>query len=359
VFLEGLPVDWAEPELERIRQGLRHHLEIPGDPGIDGSLATSLADLGELLETGSIHPYAEVAYRTALLFDPGQVKARSGLGILALRFGRIQEAGLELRAALDRNPNHPRSLSGLAELLLDRGQVKEAKELVQHLLAHHPHLPQGLILAGSIDLFQGNLVGALSNLLESICLDPDHHRAFLLLAETYARAGHRDLRDAYLQAARLRLDPEHPPLPISPAKQEYLDLDPFLLQAPPEPPTCPTPPMGSPPCPSGPLKPEEALQILMEHSLEGGELGPEGMGRSLKVRNALRLDHKTFLEIYDVVRQSPPRETPPFDPIETFEELRRRAWRDGFLAPQERKVLEEVIRLLGIDRRKRPRPRPD
>lgn len=364
-YLEEVPVDWAEPELARVRAALLRLQELPGSPEADTAAAAALAELGDRLETGAIHPFAEVAYRAALRFDPGQVQARAGLGTLALTSGRLGEAHLELQAALDRDPHHARSLAGLAELHLDRGHVAAAKELVARLLACQPHLPQGLMLAGSIDLYEGDLVGALSNLLEAALLDPDHPRTFVLLAESYARAGHPALAERHLAAARLRLGPDHPPPRVSPPGPEPFPLDPFLLQPPPDPPRLRTPP-GSRAGGNelqGPLGREEALRVLLTHTLVGSSEDLEVMGLALRARQRLRVPRDRFLRLYDEIREDrepPPGETPPvFDPIETFEELRRRAWRDGFLSPEERDLLEESIALLGIERRGQPRPRPD
>ncbi len=352
--LEVENADWLKPYLERSRSHLRHSQDTPGDPSTDSALASTLADLGELLENLSPRGAAEVAYRTALLYDPGQPAARAGLGHLALSFGRAKEAELELRAALDRDEGHPRSLAGLCELLLKDNRTDEAGPLIDRLLSLHPHRPEGHLLAATRELASANLASAVSHLLDATEIDPDHPRPLRMLANTYAEAGYKELAEAYQDASLRRSDASSVRPDFTPVAETQTSLPATLLRPPPA-------PLLTQPAlePGGPLTRREAFGRILAASLQGENLSLENSALVLRARSELRISRKDFQELYAEALSSSAPNQDPLDPVALFEELRKRAWRDGYLSSSERNVLESALNCLGIDRRKKPRPRSD
>lgn len=352
-LLDELDAPWLAPLLRRTRSLLRDAREVPGDPALDARLAALLSEIGAALLDRTPPAHAELALRAALLFDPGAAHARAGLGVLARRYGRGREAELQLRAALDRDPSLLAALAGLTEALLEAGRPDEAEEVLQRLLAAHPEEPEGHLLAGQLALFRGRPVEALPSLLEALDLDPDRARASRALAATYAALGHRELSEAYHQAAWQRTGHAQPPEAGPEVQGPPAPLDPSLLRPPPAPPS-PGPARPDLPADVGPLTRDEAFRRLLEHCIEDGELRAEDLGVVLKARVGLRISRAAFDALLDeaIARSVGTR---AFDPGAYFEELRRQAWRDGYLSPSEREILEATLEALGLDRRRRRR----
>lgn len=355
--LEADDLDWLRPHVNRCRGIMRRSQDVPGDTDMDSSLAAALAEVGELCEHLAPRPEPEVAFRAALLYDPGQAAARAGLGQLALSYGREQEAELEFRAALDRDPGQPRALAGLGQLMLRDGRVGDARDLSERLLAEHASRIDGYLLAGLVELADGRVPAAVAHLQEAVELDPDHPRPLRLLAGAYARAGHGALAASYQEAAGLRAAAELPALWEDAAPASAAALPPELLQPPPPPPrpgATRVVALG----PLGPLTRDEAFAAILATSLEQGQIRPDATPVVLRARGELRITRERFDELYEQVLADPAT-ADDLEPRALFEELRRRAWRDGVLSADERDVLEAVVRVLGIDRRAGTRDRVD
>lgn len=356
-YLETCQEEWLANRLERCRTLLRDAGEAPGDAALASQVAGAMAELGSaLLDAGAL-AFAEVAFRTALVYDPGQAEARAGLGHLARSYGRLREAELELRAALDRDPRHLDALAGIGEICLHRDRRDEAEAIAARLLAAHPEQPEGHVLAARLALLTEEPRRALPPLLEALDLDPDRPETFRLLSMAYARLGHGDLARDFHDGLLLRLGRDARP-PEEPEQADAtVDLPAELRSAAPPPPVLDPGGRDGGDLPAdevGPLTRREAYRRLLLRCVADDEHAPD-MGPALKARIALRISREVFDALLDealATVQRRGRPPPPFDPVEYFEELRRAAWRDGFLSPAERRILEDVLRCLGIDRRR-------
>ncbi len=360
-YLDSADQDWLTPRLQRCRSLIRNAREVPGDPALDSLVAGALAEIGEAIQPILAVSYAEVAFRASLLFDPGQDKARTGLGILARRFGRLHQAELEFRAALDRNPEAAEALAGLGEVLLETGRPAEAEALASRLLDLHPERPEGHLLRAEVRLCEDQPGEALSSLLDAMDLDPDGSEAYRLLAVAYAALGRADLSARHHEAWVLRLGRGAArPDPAAP-RSETPWIDPSLLREPPPPParSGADDPEGVG-VDHGPLTRSEAFRRLLEHCLEDGEIPTRWMGTLLRARARLRIGRDDFDRLLSEAQARVEAQgTTGFEGRDFFEELRRQAWRDGYLSPEERTILEDVLAALDLDRRHRPRTTPN
>lgn len=358
-FLQTHPDTWFAQSAAKLTEKLRLCQEFPGDAAGWRSLAQGLARAAEKIQNEPPRAHHEVALRLALTFDPGEPIARTGLGRLAHHHGRWEEARLEYQAALDRDPGFEPARLGLLRLALDSGRLEEAEQGFQELERMDPGSRKLPLLRGLLELAQGRVVGALEWLHQAIDLDPDNPAAYQALERAYLFAGKEELSQLYREASRIRgapdLDDEGPALQST----EPLPLSEELRRRPPSPPRVhELRPLEEGSAPAGPLTRREAFRSLFEASWDGADLGPEGMGMVLRLKEALRISREVYQEIRLGLEESSPRKrhgSEAFDPIEFFEGLRRRAWSDGQLTAPERDILETVVSILGIDRRTQPR----
>ncbi len=137
------------------RQGLsyeavemyRKSLELdPESETAQFNLAASLARSGEFAE-------AETYFRKVLANDPSS-KAYSGLGIVLLQQGRVDEAIASLRKAIEVDPGNAVPYDQLGSILVQQGKLEEAASTYRSLIrnqpsaAAHQELAQVLTLLG-------------------------------------------------------------------------------------------------------------------------------------------------------------------------------------------------------------------
>jgi hypothetical protein len=241
--------------------------------------------------------------------------------------------------------------------MVRNGRVADARELAERLLGEHPSRIDGYLLAGLVELSENRLAAGVAHLQEAVDLDPDHPRPLRLLAAAYARAGHAALAEGYRRAADLRAAAELPSLSEDESPEASASLPPELLRPPPPPPE-PGAARASSLGPVGPLTREEAFGAILGASLEDGQIRPDATPVVLQARGELRISRERFDQLYAQLLEEPAGGD-VLAPRALFEELRRRAWRDGVLSATERDVLESVVRVLGIDRRAGTRDRVD
>ena len=88
--------------------------------------------------SGSDDARAETCYREALALDPGLAAARTNLGGLAYRSGRINAARDAFEAALALDPDQPEARFNLANLVLESGDLELAVAEFRRVLQADP-----------------------------------------------------------------------------------------------------------------------------------------------------------------------------------------------------------------------------
>jgi tetratricopeptide (TPR) repeat protein len=84
---------------------------------------------------------AEGRFRRMLLADPGDVDARTRLGVVLVQSRRYGEAEVELRAAVRQAPDSPDALTFLGLALFESGRAAEALPVFERALALAPTAP--------------------------------------------------------------------------------------------------------------------------------------------------------------------------------------------------------------------------
>lgn len=143
-----------------------------------------------------------VAWRVgAAAADLRQAMAAYQLGVALQQEHRFDEAAVAFRNTIALYPRMLEAHSRLAEVEVRRGRIDEAIAVYRGILAVYPysHLPNLHREVGLIELSDGRLEDARTDLLHAVALDPLDWRAHQLLGQAYRRLG-----DAKQAAASLR-----------------------------------------------------------------------------------------------------------------------------------------------------------
>ncbi len=114
---------------------------------------------------------AEVEFRAAVSFDPGNVESNLALADLAEKSGRIREAKFYLREILFVTPENAEVAVRLATLLRD-DQPLEARRLLLQTIKHSPGDPAAYLGMSQIEVWSKQYEDALARVKKALELDP-------------------------------------------------------------------------------------------------------------------------------------------------------------------------------------------
>jgi len=158
-------------------------------------------DRAVALEAARDLPAALGEYRSAVLLDPGHVRARNNLGALLLKQGDIEAALEQYRAALAEEPEDARTWNNLGEALLAAGRRVRAEEALQRALVLDPRSLKALNNLGICEEKSGRPREAEARYREALALDGSYARAHYNLANLLAKEGRRGEALAHYRAA--------------------------------------------------------------------------------------------------------------------------------------------------------------
>jgi len=164
-------------------------------------------DRAVALEAAGAVPAAVEEYRSAVLLDPGHVRARNNLGALLLREGEIEAALDQYRSALAEEPMDARTWNNLGEALLTAGRRDRAEEALKQALVLDPDSLKALNNLGICEEKNGRPREAEARYREALALDGSYARAHYNLANLLARAGKHGEALAHYRAA-VAADPD-------------------------------------------------------------------------------------------------------------------------------------------------------
>ncbi len=137
---------------------------------------------GEILRDLGRREEARAAFEEALRLDPGNPRARTGLGWLFLEANRPAEALAEFRQTY---PRLPITVVGQALALYRLGRLPEATEIAEDGKALFPGSPLVLTQAAFFHLLQGRVEEARGEVDEALRIDPRYGPAHELLARVF------------------------------------------------------------------------------------------------------------------------------------------------------------------------------
>jgi len=115
------------------------------------------ARLGDRAYRSEAYPEAEIAYQTALRWDPGNPQYRINLGWAKRQQGALAAAIAEWRRALDPDPNPSRLYRHLADAYLELGEISEARGWYERGWEAGKHEPEIAYYLAKIALQDGRL----------------------------------------------------------------------------------------------------------------------------------------------------------------------------------------------------------
>ena len=169
--------------------------------------ACATLELAQQVHRGGDLHRAEQLCQQILQADPDQPDALYLLGIIALQFGRNDQAVEHISHALRRRPDHAEAHSNLGNALANLGRLDEAVDCHRHALQLRPDLAGAYINLGSVLKKQGRLREAVDSYQHALQLRPD-----LAVAHNNLGNALRDLKEldeavaSYREALRLRPD---------------------------------------------------------------------------------------------------------------------------------------------------------
>jgi tetratricopeptide (TPR) repeat protein len=166
--------------------------------------------LGLLAERENRRDEASEHYREALRIDPGFFAARANLARLLFEAGELEHALVELRRLVEAAPKEPLSHTLLAETLLRLGRIPEAESVIGKARESLGDVPSLALLDARSHLRRGDFEGAIDLLAPWAHERSDYGAAALAWMAVAELASGRP-RHAVAAAHRaLSLDPQSP-----------------------------------------------------------------------------------------------------------------------------------------------------
>jgi tetratricopeptide (TPR) repeat protein len=196
---------------------------VPADP------VDRLVRRGEILRDLGRREEARAAFEEALRLDPGNARARTGIGWLLLETNRPAEALAEFRQA---HPRLPMTVVGQALALHRLGRLREATEMAEDGEALFPGSPILLTQAAFFHLLQGRVEEARAEVEEALKIDPGYGPAYELLARVFLVQNQKQAAAEAAQRA-VQANPRSPGalLTLSLVRQAEFQLDEALRLA--------------------------------------------------------------------------------------------------------------------------------
>ncbi len=183
---------WDREDLEYQRAFLVD--QDPGTTAVSEVLAGHLKRLAGDLEA------AKERYKAALAADAGSMGAHLGLGLVAYRSGKTDEAKTELETFLKGFPDHREAAMALSDIRLGAGDADGAIDLLNRLLALGPdaEVHHGLGLAYQR---KNKTREAAAHFQTAVQLNPNARESHMALGNLYLDAGLYALAESSFRAA--------------------------------------------------------------------------------------------------------------------------------------------------------------
>jgi putative PEP-CTERM system TPR-repeat lipoprotein len=99
-------------------------------------------------------------FQKAARLDPKSSSIQSGIARVNFALGRTVAARQALERALEITPGWPPAMTGLALIAVSQGRIEDALRLVQEFKSLHPDNPAAFVLEGEVLLYQKDFSGA-------------------------------------------------------------------------------------------------------------------------------------------------------------------------------------------------------
>ncbi|GEM_PF-581804 len=153
---------------------------------LDAKNAQAYVGLGEAYFYLRRWKEAESAFETAISFDEHSEEAHYNLGYLYYWWGRYRQAAREFAWAAELNPESVRDLTWEALAYAKAGMVEEARQAVDAAFALDDADPMAYVARAQVRVLEGDVEGALGDLLYARELDPHNFAVLDALARFYA-----------------------------------------------------------------------------------------------------------------------------------------------------------------------------
>jgi Tfp pilus assembly protein PilF len=152
---------------------------------------------------------AKRLYVHVISLNPNLPDAHTGLALLAVQRGEVEQAESQFRTALRAQADHTPSLLAYGRWLMSLTRTDEGLALINRVLRREPQNPDALALAGRALTTKGNAEFARKALDNALAIYPNHAEALLFSAQL--RMGMNQLEPAALETGRLlQLRPNDP-----------------------------------------------------------------------------------------------------------------------------------------------------
>jgi tetratricopeptide (TPR) repeat protein len=191
---------------KRYEEAVRYYREelegSPGDAVTHGNLAASLMELGVTNEAFS-HGFE------AVRIAPGSPLARYRMGNLFSKVGKYSDAIEQYQAALQLKPDYANALNALGVSYLKVGRLDEAASQFNRALGYDSGSAAAHLNLADIYVTEGKWDSASNHYAAVLVSDPESSEAHFGLARSLAALGNRAGAVSNLQET-LRLQPGHP-----------------------------------------------------------------------------------------------------------------------------------------------------
>lgn len=170
------------------------------------TIAEALNLAEQALSAGDM-PRAQSIFAQILAVVPGEPRALNGLGVVAFRADRLQEAEEYHRRAIAAFPGNPAFHNNLALVCSRAGRAAEAVECCRRALALSPQTVQLHNNLGTMLKAAGQLEGAVESFRRALALEPNYGNARYNLANALVQLKRMDEADAEYRRA-LELAPD-------------------------------------------------------------------------------------------------------------------------------------------------------
>lgn len=153
---------------------------------LDAKNAQAYVGLGEAYFYLRRWKEAESAFETAISFDEHSEEAHYRLGYLYYWWGRYRQAAREFAWAAEINPESVRDLTWEALAYAGAGLAEEARQAVDAAFALDDADPMAYVARAKVRVLEGDVEGALGDLLYARELDPHNFAVLDALARFYA-----------------------------------------------------------------------------------------------------------------------------------------------------------------------------
>lgn len=156
----------------------------------DSAAADMIA--GEALDEKGDNAGALQQFRAAVIANPKEPNVHFGLAYLLWAQKRYDEAIPEFKKELENDPQNSQAMIYLGDTYAQQGNFADAKTMLEAAEKYQPKFPLIHLDLGIANMETGENDAAISELKETIGLEPDNVTAHFRLATLYRKLGKRD-----------------------------------------------------------------------------------------------------------------------------------------------------------------------